>query len=617
MNDVIAAKLKLLPKTPGVYLMKDKDGTIIYVGKAISLKNRVSQYFTSAGQQLSKTRALVENIEDFDYVICKSEMEALILETNMIKQYMPRYNILLKDDKHYPYVKIDYNVKYPTVDIVRKVVKDGCKYYGPFLNSSGVSKILDAIYEIYPVRTCKKNLTDKKEPRPCLNYQIGRCLGPCAYDVDDEEYLNNVRRVAEFLSGKTDVVVSRLRLKMKKLADDLEFEKAGEIRDIIESIDTIIQKQSASVSGLDNRDIIGIAKGDNFAVVHLLLMRKGKIVGSYPFKMDLMESSSQEDILYAFVLQYYDAPDKIPKEILLPFELDSMEAITEHISGYSSAKLLVPSRGEKKQMVVMAMRNAAEDVLKQKRDRQWMKTKGACIALGEFLELENEITRMECYDISHTQGRETVGSMVVFTDGKPDKKEYRRFRIKDVEGVDDYASMEEIISRRLKRAIEEQTEGIDGKFSNLPDLIVVDGGKGQVSAAHSVLVKMGFDAIPLIGLAEKNEEIFLPFERDARVLPRTSPVLKLLQAIRDEAHRFAITYHRGLRSKAFVMSELDDIKGVGKMKKQELFKHFKQMENIKNASLEDLEKVNKIDKNTAKNIYEYFRHMEEEDGEKV
>lgn len=614
MNDVIAAKLKLLPKTPGVYLMKDKEGTIIYVGKAIALKNRVSQYFNSAGQQLSKTRALVENIEDFDYVLCKSEMEALILETNMIKEYMPKYNILLKDDKHYPYVKIDFGQKYPTIDIVRKVSKDGCKYYGPFLNSSNLSKILDAVYEIYPIRTCKKDVGDKKESRPCLNYQIGRCLGPCAYEVDQQTYMNNVRRVAEFLNGKTDVVVSRLKLKMTKYSSDLEFEKAGEIRDILESISTIIQHQSASVSSLDNRDILGIAKGDNFAIVHLLIMRSGKVVGSYPFKMDLMSESTLADILYAFIMQYYDAQEKVPKEILLPFETESMEAIKGHLAQFASANIHVPVRGEKKQMVLMAMKNAAEDVLKQKKDRNWSSTKGAAMELAEMLHIDGDIYRMECYDISHTKGRDTVGSMVVFTEGKADKKEYRRFKIKDVDGIDDYASMQEIISRRLLRAIEEQSEGIDGKFSQLPDLIVVDGGKGQVSAAKEVLERLGFGALPLIGLAEKNEEIFLPGNSEPVILPRTSKVLKLLQAIRDEAHRFAITYHRGLRSKTAVMSQLDGIKGVGTVKKQELFKHFKQIEEIKQASIDELTAVNKMDRKTAKNIYEYFRKQDEKNG---
>lgn len=611
MNEKIAQKLKLLPKTPGVYLMKDKDGRIIYVGKAIALKNRVSQYFTAAGQQLSKTRALVENIEDFDYVLCGSETEALILETNMIKEYMPRYNILLKDDKHYPYVKIDFGQKYPIVEIVRKVRKDGCKYYGPFLNSSNLSKILDMVYEIYPIRTCKKEISgDKKDSRPCLNYQIGRCMGPCAYDVNQETYMNNVRRVAEFLNGKTDVVVSRLKLKMSAYAAELEFEKAGEIRDVINSIATIIQHQSASVSSLDNRDIIGIAKGDSFAVVHMLIMRNGKVIGSYPFKMDLMEDSSLQDVLYAFMLQYYDAKEKVPGEILLPFEIDSMDAVREHLNKFAKVNIAIPVRGEKKQMLLMAMKNANEDVLKQKKDRNWGKTKGAVLELAEFIGIDGQISRMECYDISHTKGRDTVGSMVVFTEGKPDKKEYRRFRIKEVEGIDDYASMQEIIGRRLKRAADEQFAGVEGKFSRLPDLIVVDGGKGQVSAAREILIKMGFDEIPLMGLAEKNEEIFLPNESEPMVLPRTSPVLKLLQAIRDEAHRFAITYHRGLRNQSSVASELDGIKGVGHVKKQELFKHFKQIEAIKSASIEELAAVNKMDKNTAKNVYDYFRRQD-------
>lgn len=608
MNEVIAAKLRLLPKTPGVYLMKDKEGTIIYVGKAVALKNRVSQYFTSAGQKLSKTRALVENIEDFDYVLCKSETEALILETNMIKEYMPRYNILLKDDKHYPYVKIDFNQCYPRIDIVRKISKDNCKYYGPFLNSSNLGKILDAVYELYPVRTCKKDVTeDKKDSRPCLNYQIGRCLGPCAYHVDREVYLANVRKVADFLNGRTEAVVARLKEKMLSYSADMAFEKAAEMRDIIDSIANIIQHQSATVSSLDNRDILGIAKGDNFAIVHLLIMRGGKVVGSKPFKMDLLSDSDLSDILYAFVMQYYDVAEKVPSEILLPFELESMDIIRDNLKQYGNVNLHVPVRGDKKQMLIMAMKNASEDILKQKKDKNWNKTKGAALALGEVLGIEGEISRMECYDISHTKGRDTVGSMVVFTGGKPDKKEYRRFKIKQVEGIDDYACMQEILSRRFKRAIDEQSAGEDGKFASLPDLIVVDGGKGQVSAAKEIIDKMGFSAIPLMGLAEKNEEIFVPGCSEPVLLSRSSAALKLVQAIRDEAHRFAITFHRSLRNKTLVASELDEIKGVGDVKKKALFSRFKTIDAIKQASEDELFAVDKIDRKTAKSIYEYFR----------
>ncbi len=609
MNEQIKRKLKLLPKQPGVYIMKNDQGVVIYVGKAKVLKNRVTQYFVGIENHLPKVRAMVENIEDFDYIVCFSEMETLILESNMIKEYMPRYNILLKDDKHYPYVKVEYDKKYPRIAIVRRVQKDNAKYYGPYLNSSNLRNILEYVYTIYPLRTCKKNLEGKKEARPCLNYQIGRCMGPCAFEVDEEKYNANLKEVVAFLKGKTAPVKDMLRQKMLYFSENLEFEKAQKYKEVIENIDMIITPQYASVSSLDDRDIVAVALADQFAMVELLIMRGGKILGEEHFKLDL--NNEDEDVLSSFLTQYYNNEIKIPKEILLPYEVD--EIIVEHINSIKKCDVIVPKIGKKRQMVLMAKKNAVENVLKQKNDRKWFKTKGAVLDLGKVLNIEGEILRMECYDISHTKGRDMVGSMVVFTKGVPDKKEYRRFNIKDQDKIDDYAALRQMLRRRLTRAIEEQSQGIEGKFSLLPDLFVIDGGKGQVNACYNLLCEMGFAALPIIGIAEREEEIFLPNTSEPIILSRRSGALKIVQGIRDEAHRFAITFHRTKRSKTQVKSVLDDIKGVGKVRKTALLKHFKSVDKIKSASLEELLQSPSMDERTARTIVEFFKEHKGEE----
>lgn len=610
MNAKIQNKLKLLPKTPGVYIMRDASGEVIYVGKAISLKNRVSQYFVGFDRHLRKVQAMIVHIDDFDYILCKSEMEALILESNLIKSYMPKYNILLKDDKHYPYLRIDYHQAYPRIEVVRKVRRDGAKYYGPYLNATNIRKLLDYVYEFYPLRTCKKDLSKKIDDRPCLNYQIGRCLGPCALDVPEEAYRKNLDQVVAFLQGKTKAVKDALKAKMKSYADQLDFERAAELKEVLELIDGVIQDQSATVSRLDNRDMIGIATADTVAIVHLLTMREGKIVGSSHFKLEIGQDEEKTDILTAFLMQYYDVPEKIPREILLPADFADRPLIEEHLRTMKPTELLVPQRGEKRQMVLMAIRNANENIVKLKSNRQWKKTKGAAAELAKYLDIPGEIRRMECFDISHIQGTDTVASMTVFMDGAPAKKEYRRFKVRSVDGPDDFQSMREVLTRRFTRALNEQQSGEEGKFADLPDLLVIDGGKGQLGIAYEVLTNLHLTAIPVIGLAKRLEEVYIPGKSDPVVIPKNCDAQYLLERIRDEAHRFAITFHRALRDKRNRRSQLEDIPGVGKVRARELLRHFKSMTAVKEADVETLLAADKMDRRTAEAIYRHF-HQEE------
>ena len=612
MNEKIQKKLKLLPKHPGVYIMKDETGEIIYVGKAISLKSRVSQYFVGFDKHLIKVQAMISNIDDFDYILCESEMEALILESNLIKQYMPKYNIMLKDDKHYPYIRIDMKEKYPRIEIVRRLKKDGAKYYGPYLNAGGVRNILDKLFEIYPIRTCRKDLsTGKKDLRPCLNYQLGRCLGPCALDVLEEDYLLNLQQVIAFLDGKTRTVKDILTDEMMDYSQHLEYEQAGRIKELLDSIDEIIQGQNASITKMEDRDIIGISTGGTVAVVQVFMMRRGKMIGSKHYRLEIDQQEEKADIISAFLMQYYDMIEKIPREILLPLELDDQKLIEEHLCSLIKTELITPKIGQKKQMVLMANKNANEQILKIKNNRQWQKTKGAMIELAGYLDIDTDSRRLECFDISNTQGTDSVASMVVFIDGEPAKKEYRRFKIKTVEGPDDFASMKEVLTRRFLRAIEGQRAGEEGGFAELPDLLVIDGGKGQLAMAVEVLKELRLSSIPVCGLAEKLEDVFVPNQSEPVAIPKKSNAQFLLQRLRDEAHRFALTFHKALRSKRTQSSKLDLIPGVGPKRRQILFTHFKSIEAIKAASLDELYAVSGIDKKTAKSVYDFFQLKEE------
>lgn len=559
----VEQKLKTLPKEPGVYIMRGASGRVIYVGKARVLANRVRQYFGST-QKPAKVAAMVREIHDFEYIITDSEVEALVLESNLIKAHKPYYNILLRDDKQFPYVRIDLREPYPKIEIVRKVAKDGAKYFGPFLAAHSIREVLDAVHKLFPIRSCTKDLSKKrKSDRPCLNYQMGRCLAPCTGRVSKEAYQKAVEGVMELLSGKQGGLEKQWTREMAQAAQALDFERAAVLRDKLAVLKRVAEKQKAGYPDLHDSDVFGAANGEDYAIVQAFFIRRGKL--SQAERFFLTAGESEKEVLESFLKQFYAEKTMIPKRIFTSEELEDAPLIAEWLSGVCGSKvsLVAPKRGDHKKLADMAKKNAQE-ALKRKEQgekKEFERTKGAAQRLGDALGI-GYVKRLECYDISNTQGTDSVASMVVFTDGKPDKKEYRRFRIKTVEGANDFKSMAEVLERRLLEGYSAQNR--TSGFGVMPSLIVVDGGKGQLSSAVAVLVSLGLEDLPIVGLAKREEEIFLPGDSDPVLLPKNSPELRLVTAIRDEAHRFAITYHRNLREKRTVSSELDGIEGVGR-----------------------------------------------------
>jgi excinuclease ABC subunit C len=614
MEDLLQEKLKNLPDHPGVYIMKNSRGDIIYIGKAVVLKNRVRQYF-QGGKKLSKVAAMVSEVADLDYIITDSEKEALILECNLIKKHRPHYNILLKDDKHYPYVRIDMKEDFPRVEVVRSIRDDGAKYFGPYLAAHLIREVLDALMKNFPIRQCKKDIEKarRRHERPCLNYQLGRCMAPCAGKINKAEYRKLLDEVMDFLSGRHEQLIRALEEEMTAASENLEYEKCALLRDRIRAVKDIMQKQKASFPDLNDKDVFGLAKEEDEAVVQALFIRRGKMEYSERFYMVFDEETDEELVSHA-LKQYYLATPNIPRQIFVPAELPEKELIETWLSEKRGGRVYItaPKIGDHKKLVHLAELNAAESLQRKLvvRRREFERTMGASERLAAALHLPQAIRRMECYDISNIQGTDSVGSMSVFTDGKPDNKEYRRFKIKTVEGADDFASMAEIIERRFKRALEERIHGgEEGKFGKMPDLIIIDGGKGQLHAAYDALASLGLEDTPMIGLAKREEEIFRPFETEPLILDKHSEELKLLQRIRDEAHRFAITFHRSLREKRVGKSALDDIRGVGQKRKSALLKHFKGIAQIKAASEEELINAG-LDKKTASEVYTYFRSLQ-------
>ena len=607
MNDRIEAILKTLPDHPGVYLMKDKDGEIIYVGKAISLKNRVRQYFHSHKNHSSKVIAMVRKIEDIQYILVDSEMEALILECNLIKKYRPHYNILMKDDKQYPYMRIDFSDPFARVEVVRKVENDGAKYYGPFLSAVALTDVLDAVAKNFPLRTCKKDIAKARarHERPCLNYQIGRCSAPCAGKISEEEYGVLLEQVSSFLQGKYETLLKELKAEMEKCAERMEYEQAAIWRDRIRNVERVIQRQKAAETNLSERDVLAIKRLEGDVMVQCFGVRDGKLSQSRQFLWEDVDQETDAEILLAFVKQYYERQTHIPREILLPFTLEEQELVQQYLSGLRGHKvqLLVPQRGEKKHLVELAEQNAAEGLEKRKlrREHQYMRHEGAVKLLAEELGLSRMPHRMECFDISHTQGVDNVASMVVCIDGKPARKEYRRFKTKTVEGADDFKSMNEVVKRRLLRSMEPD-EVSQKAFGNLPDLMVIDGGRGQLNAALRAMDEVGLH-IPTIGLAKQLEEVYVPERDETVMLDRKSPALHVLQRIRDEAHRFAVTYHRSLRASHELTSALDEIPGIGPKRRRQLLMQYKTIDQIKQASLEELLAVEGMNHASAEAVY--------------
>lgn len=601
----IKEQLKKLPGEPGVYLMKDENDKIIYVGKAISLKNRVRQYFQSSKNHSSKVKSMVKNIKSFEYIITDSELEALILECNLIKKYRPKYNVLLRDDKTYPYIKVTVNEDYPRVLKVRRVLKDKAKYFGPYTNVEAVNDTLDVIRNIYPIRTCNIDIDRaiKNKMRPCLNYHIKRCIGPCTGHVSKVEYNKMIEEILLFLSGKEEKLIEILKEKMNKCSMEFNFEEAAIYRDKILNLQEMMQKQKIDVSTDNvNQDIIAMAYNDEEACVQSFFIRHGKVVGREHFILEGTKDSSKEAILSSFVKQFYMKAEYIPKEIIIESEIEDQVVLEEWLSNIKGQKVFIriPQKGDKKSLIAMVKKNAMEYLEKfsSLNKRKYEKSEGALIELAEVIGLEEAPRRIESYDISNIQGVDSIGAMVVFTNGLKDKKEYRRYKIKTVEGPNDYDSMAEILERRLQK----------GDF---PDLILLDGGKGQVSAVQKVFDKYNID-IPLWGMYkdDRHRTKGLICATKEIELDRTSNLYRFVASIQEEVHNYAISYHRSLRNKSLTKSTLDDISGVGEKRKKALLSHFKNIEEIKNASIEELSEIDGLNKRVAQNIYDYFRKGE-------
>ena len=590
----IQEHLKQLPAEPGVYLMKDKFDNIIYVGKAKILKNRVRQYFQSSKNHSSKVKSMVKNIDKFEYIITDSELEALILECNLIKKYKPKYNVLLRDDKTYPYIKVTTNEDFPRVLKVRKVIKDKAKYFGPYTNTTAVNDTLDIIKNIYPIRTCNIDIERaiKTNMRPCLNLHIKRCVGPCTGNVTKEVIL--------FLSGKEEKLIDILKEKMNKCAMDFNFEEAAIYRDKIKSLEDMMEKQKIDTSTSDlNQDVIAMARAHDEACVQVFFVRNGKIVGREHFILEGVMDSTRESILGSFVKQFYMEQEYVPKEIIIEDEIEDSFILSEWLSSKKGQKVTirVPQKGEKKSLIEMVRKNAIEYLEKfsDMNKRKYEKSIGALEELKQILNLDNIPKRIESFDISNIQGVDSIGSMVVFTNGKKDKKEYRRYKIKTVIGPNDYDSMAEIVERRLK-------------YGDFPDLMLLDGGKGQVSAVKKVLNKYNVE-IPLWGMYkdDKHRTKGLISQEKEIELDRTSNLYRFVASIQEEVHNYAISYHRSLRNKSLTKSELDDIQGIGEKRKKALLNHFKDIEAIKKATFEELLEVEGMNKTSSESVYNYFR----------
>lgn len=597
MQSKIQEQLKLLPTNPGVYLMKNEQAKIIYVGKAINLKNRVKSYFQSSKNHSPKVKSMVEKICDFEYIITANEIEALILECNLIKKYRPKYNISLRDDKTYPYIKVTLNEDYPTVSITRKILKDGAKYFGPYTSAGAVHEVLNLLKKLFQIRSCRQMNTK----RPCLEFHIKRCLAPCTGRVAKSEYREMIKSLCLFLEGRNEVVLKELTSRMQIAAENFQFELAAKLRDQVLAIEKISAKQNIII-GSSDQDIIGLARKADEACIQIFFIRSGKMIGRDHFLLNGTEDETDSALLNAFLEQYYNKATFIPKEILLPVEIENEEILSAWLSQKKNAKVSfgLPQRGVKKEMVLMANDNAVVVLEEQmiKNSAGLEQTVGAMKDLGRYLRMEKELKRIECFDISHIQGSETVASMVVFSNGAPDKQEYRRYKLKSVEGKpDDFKSMQEVVGRRYR-----QSDGI------MPDLIIIDGGKGQLNSALEIIRALGHYQIPVVGLAKQFEYVFLEGQSEPVILPPNSKALYLIQRIRDEAHRFAITYHRKLRHKRNLVSVLDHIEGVGPTRRKALWDAFGSIAEIKKAKITDLTAVPGISENIANNIVKYFKN---------
>lgn len=614
--------LKNLPSKPGVYLMKNSLGEVIYVGKAKILKNRVKSYFQNSKNHSEKVRVMVKHIAEFEYIVTDSEMEALILECNLIKKYSPRYNILLKDDKFYPFIKITVNDDFPRVFVTRNYSKDGSKYFGPYTNGTAVYETINLINKIFPLRTCKLLIKEGGEPvRPCLNYHIKKCFGPCGGYINKEEYGKMIKDVIDILSGKDTTVLKVLQSEMEEASMNLEFEKAADLRDKILAIEAIVEKQKIFKTMEGDEDFINIYRDEKDSCVQVFFSRDGKILGREHFIFENTAEDSIEEILEEFITSFYGGTAKVPRTIYVP-ALSNVELVEEYLTIKRGAKvwIKVPQKGQKREMLEMVKNNAQITLEKFKdkylRDKEINKI--ALEELQELLDLEIWPSRIEAYDISNIQGVDSVGSMIVFEEGRSKNSDYRRFRIKTVKGANDYDSMREILTRRFSHGLEEvkaiqesKLQFSAGKFSNFPDLIMMDGGKGQINIALEVLRDLNIN-IPVCGLVkdDKHTTRGIIYNNEELIINRSSNLMQLIRRIQDEVHRFAITYHRSLRDKRTLHSVLDDIPNVGEKRRRALLMKFGSVDNIKNATLEQLLETPSINNKAAESIYQYFNGNE-------
>lgn len=615
----IEEELKKLPAQPGVYIMHDKRDEIIYVGKAISLKNRVRQYFQSSRNKTAKIEQMVSRIARFEYIVTDSELEALVLECNLIKEHRPRYNTMLKDDKAYPYIKVTVTEDFPRVMFARTMKKDKNKYFGPYTSAGAVKDTIDLIHKIYKIRTCNKVLPrDVGKDRPCLNYHIRQCDAPCQGGISREAYGENISQALEFLNGHYEKVFSLLEEKMLQASSEMDFEKAIEYRELLASVKKVAQKQKITSNSMQDRDIIALARDEEDAVVQVFFVREGKLIGREHFHMAIATAENPAQILSGFVKQFYAGTPFLPKELWVQAEPEDKEVICRWLSARKGQKvhIIVPKKGEKERLVELAQKNAAlvlsQD--KEKIKREELRTIGAMNQVAGWLGI-GRIRRVEAFDISNISGYESVGSMVVYEDGKPKRNDYRKFRIRTVTGPNDYASMREVLQRRFSHGLEEKShleeKGVGeelGSFTRFPDLLMMDGGRGQVNIALEVLKELELE-IPVCGMVKDDNHRTrgIYFQNVEIPIDRHSEGFQLITRIQDEAHRFAIEYHRSLRGKDQVHSLLDDIPGIGKTRRKALMRHFKSLEAIREAELEELAQVPGMNQGAAKSVYQFFR----------
>ena len=604
----IEEELKKLPAKPGVYLMHDEKDAIIYVGKAISLKNRVRQYFQASRNKSAKIEQMVTHIRRFEYIVTDSELEALVLECNLIKEHHPKYNTMLMDDKGYPFIKVTVNEDYPRVMLARRMQKDKAKYFGPYTNVTAVRDTIDLIRKLYCIRSCNRNLPrDIGKDRPCLNYHIKQCKAPCQNYISREEYRTSVEEAIRFLNGHYDDILKDLQAKMDEASENLEFEKAIELRELIGSVKAIAQKQKMTDSSGEDRDILAVEQDEEDAVVQVFFIRGGRLIGRDHFFLKNAAEDTRSEILSSFIKQFYAGTPFIPSELML----EEQELLEQWLSKKKEQRvhIRVPQKGEKEKLVELARKNAALVLStdKERLKREEGRTIGAVKEIEQLLNLQG-IVRMEAFDISNTSGFASVGSMVVYEKGKPKRSDYRKFKIKGVQGPDDYASMEEVLTRRFQHGMDEQNQGaIGSSFTAFPDLILMDGGKGQVNVALNVLEKLNLK-IPVCGMVKDDfhRTRGLYYNNEEIAIERNSEGFKLITRIQDEAHRFAIEFHRKLRGKGQIHSILDEIEGIGPTRRKDLMKHFASLDAIKNASVEELRELPSMNEKSAKQVYSFF-----------